>query len=171
MINKYNISELNLVDRPVNATREGFGGILPLHERSHDRRYFATEYRSFYGEPHAETPAETLLKQQSRLRMAGTTARPFDQQSTKIISNLMGENLVREADPQERVDIQRQWLAQTDIAIKTVNEGNARLNQTNMFDNSNSLALGEGMQLAFMRPDPNGGYFPRRGQDVTKIPN
>ena len=102
--------------------------------------------------------------------MAGTTARPFDQQSTKIISNLMGENLVREADPQERVDIQRQWLAQTDIAIKTVNEGNARLNQTNMFDNSNSLALGEGMQLAFMRPDPNGGYFPRRGQDVTKIP-
>jgi hypothetical protein len=62
MINKYNISELNLVDRPVNATREGFGGILPLHERSHDRRYFATEYRSFYGEPHAETPAETLLK-------------------------------------------------------------------------------------------------------------
>jgi hypothetical protein len=62
MINKYNISELNLVDRPVNATREGFGGIHPLHERSHDRRYFATENRTFYGEPHAETPAETLLK-------------------------------------------------------------------------------------------------------------
>ncbi len=97
--------------------------------------------------------------------MAGTTARPLYQQSTKIILNLKGEDLVKEADPQERVDIHRQCLAKTDITIKTVNEGNARLNQTNMFDNSNSLALGEGMQLAFMRPDPNGGFF----QDEFKM--
>lgn len=163
MINKYNISELNLVDRPIGGTREGFGSHLPQHNHLHHKRYFSTESRDFFGEPHPETQSETLLKQAARMRMAGTISRPFDQQSTKIISNLMGENLVREADPQERVDIQRQWLPQTDIAIKAVNEGNSKLNQTNFFDNSNSLALGEGHQLAFMRPHPNGGYFPRRG--------
>lgn len=88
-----------------------------------------------------------------------------------MISNLMGENLQESSDPQERVDIQRQWLPQTDVAIKAVHQGNPRLNQTNMFDNANSLALGEGAQLAFMRADPKGGYYPRKGQDVTKIPN
>lgn len=83
----------------------------------------------------------------------------------------MGENLVPEYDPQERVDIQRQWLPQTDIAIHNVNNGKARLSQANMFDNCNSLPMGEGVQLAFMKPKEDGGYFPRRGQDVTQIPN
>ena len=103
--------------------------------------------------------------------MAGTTVRPADQQSVRVISNLMGEILNEGADPQERVDIQRQWLPQTDPAIRSVNEGNYRLNQTNMFDNANSLPLGEGMQLAFMRPNPMGANFPRKSQDVTKVPN
>jgi len=29
MINKYNMNDLNLADRPVNSRREGFGSILP----------------------------------------------------------------------------------------------------------------------------------------------
>lgn len=172
MVNKSNMDDVpSLNDRTVGGPREGFGSLLPNHNRQHERRYFSTENRDFFGAPKPQSESQSLLQSAARMRMAGTTARPFDQQSTKVISNLMGEKLDHEADPQERVDIQRQWLAQTDIAIHQVNNGKARLTQTNMFDNSNSLPLGEGMQLAFMRPNPNGAYFGRKGQDVTQVPN
>lgn len=29
MINKYNMNDLNLADRPIDCKREGFGSILP----------------------------------------------------------------------------------------------------------------------------------------------
>ena len=32
MINKYNIAELSLVDRPVGGERCGFGSVIPHHE-------------------------------------------------------------------------------------------------------------------------------------------
>jgi hypothetical protein len=32
MINKYNIAELSLVDRPVGGERSGFGSVIPHHE-------------------------------------------------------------------------------------------------------------------------------------------
>jgi len=54
-------------------------------------------------------------------------------------------------------------LPQTDVAINKVNEGAPRLSQVNFFDNATSLPMGEGLQLAFMRSDPNGGYYPRKG--------
>jgi hypothetical protein len=60
MINKYNLSDLNLVDRPIDARREGFGSILPQHNRQHKQRYFSTEYRSFFGEPRAEADTDKL---------------------------------------------------------------------------------------------------------------
>ncbi len=49
MIHKYNIAELSLVDRPVGGTKQGFGSTLPHYEAQHDRRYFSTENRTFYG--------------------------------------------------------------------------------------------------------------------------
>ena len=98
--------------------------------------------------------------------------RPMEEMSTKIISNLQGELLNKDHDPQQRVDVQRQWLPQTDAAIKTIQTPKyRRYSQVNYFDNANSLALGEGQQLAFMRPSANKSSFPRRGSDVTRVPN
>jgi len=83
------------------------------------------------------------------MRFSGSTSRPFDEQKVRQISNLMGENLCDNYDAQERIDVQRQWLPQTDVAIQNINSNKARLSQTNMFDNSNSLPIGEGDQIAF----------------------
>jgi hypothetical protein len=47
--------------------------------------------------------------------------------------------------------------------------GNSRKNQVNFFDNQNSLALGEGAQLALMQFGE--GIYNRRGTDITKVPN
>lgn len=99
MINKYNLNELNLVDRPIEGRKEGFSSTLQQHNRQHQQRFFSTENRTFFGHPLPESHSETLLKQASRMRMAGTVTRPIDLQSTKIISNLQGENLNVQADP------------------------------------------------------------------------
>jgi len=51
MIHKYNIAELSLVDRPVPGTKQGFGSTLPQHDLNHEKRYWQTENRTFYGHP------------------------------------------------------------------------------------------------------------------------
>jgi hypothetical protein len=66
-----------LAERNVDAPREGFGSVLPGHTRAHERRSFATENRTFYGEGRSHT-SETLLRQAARMRMAGTMTRPLD---------------------------------------------------------------------------------------------
>ena len=70
MIHKYNIGELSLVDRPIGGAKQGFGGTLPRHDANHERRYFDTENRSFYG--HGSAPAVEPI------RRAGTNVRPFE---------------------------------------------------------------------------------------------
>lgn len=60
MINKYNIAELSLVDRPVNTTAQGFGAVIPRHGNDHDARYFRTENRDNFGEKAAADPRETV---------------------------------------------------------------------------------------------------------------
>jgi hypothetical protein len=96
MINKYNVGELNLVERPVSAAKSGFGSALPRHPDNHNQRYFETENRAFYG-----TPSTTLHKRPVTAvdRQAGVNARSFDQQGTKIISNLVGEIYSKNYDP------------------------------------------------------------------------
>ena len=56
MINKYNIAELSLVDRPVQTTAAGFGAVIPKHGSEHDRRYFRTENHDNFGEKVPEEP-------------------------------------------------------------------------------------------------------------------
>jgi len=51
MINKYNIAELSLVDRPIKGTNTGFGAVINRHPDNHAARYFNTENRDAYGEP------------------------------------------------------------------------------------------------------------------------
>jgi len=36
MINKYNVGELNYVERPVSAAKSGFGSALPRHPDNHN---------------------------------------------------------------------------------------------------------------------------------------
>ena len=84
---------------------------------------------------------------------------------------MCGESLRREADAQERVDVQRQWLAQTDAAIIVVDSGLARVKQVKDYDNETSLPIGTGIQNNYSQPQAERVYLPRRGQDVTKIPN
>ncbi len=57
MINKYNIAELSLVDRPVQTTAQGFGAVIPKHEEGHGARYFRTENRDNFGEKPVQDPA------------------------------------------------------------------------------------------------------------------
>ena len=62
MINKYNIAELSLVDRPVQTTQAGFGAVIPRHGAEHDARYFRTENRDNFGEKPMADPATTTAK-------------------------------------------------------------------------------------------------------------
>ena len=136
----------HLNDRNVDGPREGFGSLLPTHSRLNEKRFFQTENRDNFGGPPSSS---SLLKNAAKMRFAGSTSRPFDEQKVRQISNLMGENFDEQHDAQERIYVQRQWLPQTDVAIQNINSNKARLSQTNMFDNSNSLPIGEGTQLAF----------------------
>jgi hypothetical protein len=51
MINKYNIAELSLVDRPVQGTQTGFGSVVPRHGEVQNARSFHTETRDNFGDP------------------------------------------------------------------------------------------------------------------------
>jgi len=60
MINKYNIAELSLVDRPVKGTTAGFGAVINRHGENHDARYFRTENRDNFGMKCPKGPDETI---------------------------------------------------------------------------------------------------------------
>jgi hypothetical protein len=167
MINNSNKAEFGrLCDRTVEGPREGFGALLPSHSRAHERRFFSTESRDHFGYPGT---GSSLLRNAAKMRMAGTNQRPFENQKVKVIGNLMGENFVATNDPQERVDVQRTWLPQTDVAIQYIDNAKARMTQTNMFDNATSLCIGEGDKIA--NPTSSEANYARKAQDVTRIPN
>lgn len=74
MINKYNIAELSLVDRPVQGTQNGFGSVISRHGEDQYARYFNTENRDNFGEPQRlDASKATLLMNKS---LAGGHARP-----------------------------------------------------------------------------------------------
>ena len=66
--------------------------------------------------------------------------------------------------------MQRSWLYQQDPGVRAVNDGIAGKSQLNMFDNANSLPLGEGIH-ATKKFDDSVGAFRRIRSDVTSIPN
>ena len=130
MINKYNIAELSLVDRPVQTTASGFGAVIPRHGANHDARYFRTEARDNFGEVVPQGAAETQAAfEATRGNLAGGNIRAADQQGIQKLSNLVGEVYSKNQDPQEKTDVQRSWLYQQDPAVRAVNEGKAGKNQ------------------------------------------
>lgn len=60
MINKYNIAELSLVDRPVGGTQNGFGSVINRYPENHDQRHFNTTFNDFHGVPAKPTAAGTI---------------------------------------------------------------------------------------------------------------
>ena len=100
MIHKYNIAELSLVDRPIESTKCGFGSVIPQHNDLHDRRYFRTENRDFYGGELNKSAGQTTAEFKAvTSNLAGTHMRYADEQRTKLIANLVGENYNKEQDP------------------------------------------------------------------------
>ena len=171
MINKYNIAELSLVDRPVQTTAQGFGAVIPRHGPGHEARYFRTENRDNFGERPADEPQQAVADfEKTQKTLAGGNARPFEQQGIHQISNLVGEVYSKAYDPQEQTDVQRSWLYQQDPGVRAVNDGKAGRAQMQFFDNANSLPLGEGIH-ATKKFDDSVGAFRRVRQDVTITKN
>ena len=171
MINKYNIAELSLVDRPVQGTNSGFGAVIVKHPNNHDARYFRTENRDNYGENCPKDAGQTVGEFNALQRtLAGGQIRGYDQQGIKKISNLVGEIYGKNFDPQEQTNVQRSWLYQQDPAVRAVDQGKAGKNQLNMYDNANSLCLGEGIH-ATKKFDDSVGAFRRIRCDVTMSKN
>ena len=54
MINKYNIAELSLVDRPISGPKRGFGATVKRFDKDHEKPYFNTTNHDFYGIPKKE---------------------------------------------------------------------------------------------------------------------
>ena len=159
MINKYNIAELSLVDRPVKTTKQGFGAVIPQHDQTHGARYFNTENRDNFGEKQvidAQTTTANFAAQQKIL--AGGQVRAAEEQGIRKISNLVGEVYSKSYDPQEQTDVQRSWLYQEDPGVRAVNMGKAGAPQMQFFDNANSLPLGEGIHATKKFDDTPGAF-------------
>jgi hypothetical protein len=163
MINKYNIAELSLVDRPVGGAHNGFGAVVPRHGSDQHARYFNTEHRDNFGGKDDLDMTRTLLMHN---KQAGGHMRPEETQGLRKISNLVGEVYSKAFDPQEQTDVQRSWLYQQDPGVTAVNRGQTGKNQTFFYDNANSICLGEGYH-ATMRFSDEPGAFRRIRQDVT----
>ena len=143
MINKYNIAELSLVDRPIQGTRSGFGSVINRHEQNHDQRFFSTTNHDFMGKPEAAIPYDKVNVQ--GVSQAGGHMRAMEDQKIKTLTALCGEvDKQMEADPQERTDVQRSWMYGVDGGVKHVRQGPAKP-QKQPFDNALSLPLGDGV--------------------------
>ena len=65
MINKENLAELTLVDRPVNGPDTGFGTIVNKHKTGHDKLWRETSQGEAHGygeKPDAAGAAEAFAK-------------------------------------------------------------------------------------------------------------
>lgn len=111
-------------------------------------------------------PKTETASDPSAFNQAGGQHRPFDKQSVKLISNLVGEVYSKKFDPQEQTDVQRAWLYNEDAGVKAVNDGVAGKTQIQPFDNALSLPLGDGVWNVHPKSDEIGFYRKRR-TDVT----
>lgn len=149
--------------RPIGGTQTGFGAVINRYPQNHDQRFFDTTNGDFLGKPGPKTDTQA---DPSQLSLAGGQHRPFDKQSVKLISNLVGEVYSKKFDPQEQTDVQRAWLYNEDPGVKAVNEGVAGKTQIQPWDNALSLPLGEGTWSVHPKSDQIGFYRKRR-TDVT----
>jgi len=120
MINKYNIAELSLVDRPIKGPDAGFGSQLNKHEHTHDRRYFNTTNGDHYGQAVKKSAEETAkeLEITGSVKAGGPVG--TKEEGIHKISPLTGENFKPDPDIKENTMIQRTWIARPDPGIEVI---------------------------------------------------
>jgi hypothetical protein len=144
MINKYNIAELSLVDRPIGGPQRGFGATVKRFEKDHSKKYFETTNCDFYGVPKREVPQETVSNFN---KTQGTNAggKNYDpKRGVQKISGLTSEVYNTSADPQEHTECQRTWIYRKDNAIEGVKNNVHNQPQMKDWDNATSLCIGKG---------------------------
>ena len=161
MIHKYNIAELSLVDRPVQGPATGFGSIVNMHPKDHNKVYAETSNGAHFGHRQPLNAFEVKKKFSShQLYQAGVSkARKWEEQGVKCNSGLTGEVLVK-GDPQESTEVQRAWLPAKDAAVEAAKRG--KVDQNPKTDNELSLPLGEGAHANFPLSDEPGFYRHKR---------
>lgn len=167
MINKYNIAELSLVDRPIEGPQRGFGATVKRFDKDHGKAYFNTTNRDFYGEPKREQPQETV-DEFNRTQGINAGGRNYDpKRGVHKLSGLTGEVYKTSADPQEHTEVQRTWIYRKDNAIEGVKTEAHLQNQTKDWDNATSLPLGKGEHYYHKKATESGAYRHQRS-DITQ---
>ena len=167
MINKYNIAELSLVDRPIAGPERGFGSIVKKFDKDYGKPYFNTTNHDFFGVPKHENPAETV-NSFSKTWSTNSGQRNYDpKQGLKKISGLTSEVFNNEADPQEHTEVQRTWIYRKDNAVEAVKQDVHKTSQIAEYDNANSLCLGKGEHYYHKKSTEPGAYRKLR-TDITK---
>jgi hypothetical protein len=166
MINKYNIAELSLVDRPILGPTHGFGATVKRFPKDHEKVHFNTTNHAFYGAPRREAPTETVSNF-SKTFHTGSGQRSYQpKQGLMKLSGLTAEVFNTSADPQEHTEVQRTWIYRRDNAIETVKQGINEVSQVSEYDNANSLCLGKGEHHYHKKSTEIGAYRKLR-TDIT----
>lgn len=97
------LTELNLADemamnRPYRSNREGFGSLLPQHDRENERRHMNSEYRDYVGNQPEFSRNSKALEMDKLRRHAGTVHKPDEILRKRQNANLMGERLMEHSD-------------------------------------------------------------------------
>lgn len=164
MINKYNIAELSLVDRPIEGPERGFGATIKRFDQDHGKPYFTSTNHDFYGKPQKENPNVTFYKTQN----INSGERNYEDVNpgVKKLSGLTSEVYNTSADPQEHTEVQRTWIYRRDNAIETIKSSNGKTNLP-PYDNANSLPLGKGEHYYHTKSTDAGAYRHKRS-DITR---
>lgn len=167
MINKYNIAELSLVDRPVSGPERGFGATVNRWEKDHGKSYLTSTNHEFYGAPKREAPGETV-QNFHKTQSINSGERNYDpKQGLKKLSGLISEVYNTSADPQEHTEVQRTWIYRPDNAVEAVKQGTNYQDQVKPYDNATSLPLGKGEHHYHKKSTDPGAYRHLRS-DITK---
>lgn len=167
MINKYNIAELSLIDRPISGPERGFGATVKRFNKDHEKAYFNTTNHDHFGAPKRESPGETV-EDFGKTQGINAGERNYDpKRGVKKLSGLTGEVYNTTADPQEHTEIQRTWIYRKDNAITATKTEGFGAEQIKPYDNANSLPLGMGEHHYHKKSTTPGAYRHMRS-DITK---
>ena len=167
MINKYNIAELSLVDRPIAGPERGFGATVKRFDKGHGETNFSTTNNDFYGAPKRQDPTQTVtdFNTTQGINAGGKDYNP--KRGVKKLSGLTGEVYNTSADPQEHTEIQRTWIYRKDNAIEATKYGKFENDKDKPYDNANSLPIGKGEHY-YRSKLTNEGAFRHQRSDITR---
>jgi len=164
LIRKENLSDLLHKPRDISGPLFGFSARLPAHGADHNKRYFETSYRAYYGYPGkfgAPKVVDTYLM--TNAFAAGKERVPRHLPKSHVL--MAGEILRKSGDPKYDTETQRVWIGKKDPSV-LVAESSASFQPLPDTDNALSLPLGDGERarmLLLERP----GIYNKKKTDVT----